>query len=102
MRKTTSEKLQSELAKRRQLDNQIKRLQQQQKADERKALTKRLIERGAIVESLIENPADLTNEQFKALIANALALREPAFPAKRKNSAPAEKENIPVTAIDME
>ena len=51
---------------------QRKRLVQQQKAKERKARTKRLIERGAIAESLIPNASELTNEQFKQIISDAL------------------------------
>ena len=47
-----------------QLENQKKQLIQKQKMDERKARTKRLIERGAILESLIEGAAELTNEQI--------------------------------------
>jgi len=72
MRKTTAEKIQAEKDRKQQIENGIKKLQQQQRAEERKARTKRLIERGAIVENLIENPADLTNEQFQKLIATAL------------------------------
>ena len=47
-----------------QLENQKKQLIQKQKTDERKARTKRLVERGAILESLIEGAAELTNEQI--------------------------------------
>lgn len=39
----------------------------------RKLRTRRLIERGAILESLIPNPEILSNEQIKALLKAALA-----------------------------
>jgi hypothetical protein len=55
-----------------QLENQRKQLLQKQKADERKARTKRLIERGAILESLIKNAEGMTNEQVKELLQNLL------------------------------
>jgi len=51
-----------------QLENQKKKLIQKQKADERKARTKRLIERGAILESLIDGAAELTNEQITSIL----------------------------------
>ena len=70
MAKTTAEKTAEAEAKEKmeQYENQMKRLLQQQKEQERKARTKRLIERGAILESLIENPAALTNDQIKAFL----------------------------------
>ena len=51
-----------------QLENQKKQLIQKQKADERKARTKRLIERGAILESLIDGAAELTNDQITHIL----------------------------------
>jgi len=56
----------------RQLENQKRKLLQQQKEQERKARTKRLIERGAILESLIDGVETLSNEQIKSLLAVAL------------------------------
>ena len=41
---------------------------QKQKADERKARTKRLIERGAILESLVYGADTFTNEQIKSFL----------------------------------
>ena len=55
-----------------QLENQKKQLLQKQKADERKARTKRLIERGAILESLVPNAEEMANEQMKELLQNLL------------------------------
>ena len=51
-----------------QLTNKKKRLISEQKQAERKKRTKRLIERGAILESVIGNATDLTNEQIQALL----------------------------------
>ncbi len=51
-----------------QLTNKKKRLISEQKQSERKKRTKRLIERGAILESVIGNATDFTNEQIQALL----------------------------------
>ena len=55
--------------------NRLKLLNQKQKEQERKDRTKRLIERGAILESLIDGAADLDNEQIKAILQTALSSR---------------------------
>ena len=52
----------------RQLNNKKKRLISEQKQAERKKRTKRLIERGAILESVIGNADDFSNEQLQALL----------------------------------
>lgn len=51
-----------------QLNNKKKRLMSEQKKEERKKRTRRLIERGAILESVIENADDFTNEQIQTLL----------------------------------
>ncbi|MCI8403356.1 MAG: DUF3847 domain-containing protein [Clostridia bacterium] len=51
-----------------QLTNKKKRLISEQKKEERKKRTKRLIERGAILESVIGNAEDFTNEQIQTLL----------------------------------
>jgi len=51
-----------------QLQNQKKQLIQKQKSAERKARTKRLIERGAILESLIDGAEELTNDQITHIL----------------------------------
>ena len=51
-----------------QLTNKKKRLISEQKQVERKKRTKRLIERGAILESVISNAEDFSNEQLQALL----------------------------------
>ena len=51
-----------------QLTNKKKRLISEQKQAERKKRTKRLIERGAILESVINNAENFSNEQLQALL----------------------------------
>lgn len=51
-----------------QLTNKKKRLISEQKQAERKKRTKRLIERGAILESVIGNAEELSNEQLQTLL----------------------------------
>lgn len=56
----------------RQLQNRKKKLLNQKKSEERKLRTHRLVERGAILESLLEQPEQYTNEQIKGLLETAL------------------------------
>jgi TolA-binding protein len=72
MAKTTEEKIESVQEQIRQLENQKKRLMQEQKERERRARTKRLIERGAILESLIPEADAFTNEQIKAFLEKTI------------------------------
>lgn len=51
-----------------QLNNKKKRLISEQKQAERKKRTKRLIERGAILENVIGNTDDFSNEQLQTLL----------------------------------
>jgi len=67
-RKTTAERIEAARIEKAQVDARIKKLLQEQKEADRKARTKRLIERGAIAESLIPGVETLTNEQFKAFL----------------------------------
>ena len=73
MAKTTTEKIESVKAEIRQLENRKKSLQQEYKVWERKARTKRLIERGAILESLVEGSAIFSNEQIKAFLERIIS-----------------------------
>ena len=52
----------------RQLKNRQKALLQKQSDAERKARTRRLIERGAILESIFPEVVPMTNEQVKAFL----------------------------------
>jgi len=72
MSKNTSERIEVVQEQIIRLENQRKKLLQEQKEQERKARTKRLIERGAILESLIPNSEALTNEQVKAFLEKIL------------------------------
>lgn len=56
----------------RQLQNKRRKLLNQQKSEERKMRTRRLIERGAILESFLEQPEQYENEQIKGLLMIAL------------------------------
>lgn len=56
----------------RQLQNKKKKLLNQKRSEERKIRTHRLVERGAILESLLEQPEQYTNEQIKGLLETAL------------------------------
>lgn len=57
----------------RQLNNKKKRLISEQKQAERKKRTKRLIERGAILESVIGNAEDFSNEQIQSILIEILS-----------------------------
>jgi uncharacterized protein GlcG (DUF336 family) len=60
-----------------QLEHRAERLTQSQSAAVRKARTRRLIERGAIIESFISNADMLTNDEFKAALKRlSAAVRE--------------------------
>lgn len=51
-----------------QLENRKKELLSKQREEERKKRTRRLIERGAILESAIRNAEDFSNEQIQSLL----------------------------------
>jgi hypothetical protein len=72
MPKTKTEKIEGIQTQIQQLENQRKKLIQEQKKQERATRTRRLIERGAILESLIPGAGELTNEQIKSLLVKAL------------------------------
>ena len=89
MAKTTAEKIASKREQIQQLQNQEKQLIQKQKVEIRKARTKRLIERGAILESLIADADTYTNEQIKAILQKALAAKAPSAKSTPTTQAPA-------------
>jgi len=72
MAKTTAEKIESIQAEIVQLENERKRLLQTQKEQARKDRTRRLIERGALLESFIDSADALTNDQLKAFLEKTL------------------------------
>lgn len=63
----------------RQLKNQEKKILKQDIEKRRKERTHRLITRGAILESLIENAEELTDEEIKILLEEATKTKE--FPS---------------------
>jgi len=72
MAKTKQEKisdLQEQIA---QLENQRKRLIQQEKEQERKDRTKRLCKRAGLLESLLPDTIPLTDEQFKIFLEKTM------------------------------
>ena len=60
----------------RQLKNQEKKILKQDIDKRRKERTHRLITRGAILESLIENAEELTDEEIKILLEEAIETKE--------------------------
>lgn len=60
----------------RQLKNQEKKILKQDIVKRRKERTHRLITRGAILESLIENAEELTDEEIKILLEEATNTKE--------------------------
>jgi hypothetical protein len=73
MTKTTTEKIDGVQARIEQLMNEKKRLLGRQREQERKARARRLIERGAILESLIDGAGELTNDEVKAFLTKTVA-----------------------------
>ena len=63
-----TEQIESVQEKIRQLKNRQKVLLKKQSDAERKARTRRLIERGAILESVFSDVVPMTNEQVKAFL----------------------------------
>ena len=76
MGKTINEKIKRLEKDIEQSKNQLKQFQQQQKEKDRKARTRRLIERGAILESNIKDSETLTNEQITEILIATLRSRE--------------------------
>ena len=72
MSKTITEKIEETKLQIAQYKNREKQLMQQEKQEERKLRTRRLIERGAIIESIFSETASLTNEQFKTFLERTI------------------------------
>lgn len=87
------EKLKAERAegekKIQQLENYVKRRTQEYNQLLRNARTRRLIERGALLESMIPEAETLTNEQIKTILTIALTTAQAAeaIAAARKEGA---------------
>jgi uncharacterized protein (UPF0335 family) len=72
MSKTINEKIEAAQEEKRQLEAHIKQLLQQQKARERKDRNHRLCKRGGLVEKLLPDLANLTDEQFQTFVDKTL------------------------------
>ena len=71
-RKTTAEQIEAAKLKLEQEKARMQGLLQRHKSEERKKRTRRLIERGAIVESLIPEPETLSNEQIQIFLTKTI------------------------------
>ena len=74
--KEIKDKIDDTEEKLRQLKNQGKKILKQDIVKRRKERTHRLITRGAILESLIENAKELTDEEIKILLEEATKTKE--------------------------
>ncbi len=95
-RRTLTEMIEIAREEARQKENRVKVLLQRQKEQDRKVRTKRLIERGAILESMIDEPAALTNTQVKCFLEKTIktefARKIRASLNTEQGEAPAEKQ----------
>ena len=73
MAKTIDEKVLAARKKATQSQNELKRLLQLQKEEERKARTHRLVERGAMLESLMGISEGYADEEIREVLAVALS-----------------------------
>jgi NCAIR mutase (PurE)-related protein len=71
-RKTTAEKIKAAKIEKQQAEERIKKLLQEQKAEERKARNHRLCKRGGLVEKLLPDLVQLTDEQFDTFVEKVL------------------------------
>lgn len=79
-----------------QLQNKKRKLLNQQKNEERKARTRRLIERGAILESFLRQPEQYQNEQIKRLLGIALkTVQAQEYLMKMENEAAEDEPPLP-------
>ena len=74
--KEIKEKINDTEERLRQLKNQEKKILKQDIVKRRKERTHRLITRGAILESLIENAEELTDEEIKILLEEVTSTKE--------------------------
>ena len=72
-RKTTAERIEAAKIEKAQKDAEIKRLMQQQKAEERKARNHRISKRGAHLESLLPDTIMLSDVRFFAFLEKTVA-----------------------------
>ena len=71
-RKTTAERIEAARIEKQQAETRIKKLLQEQKAQERKERNHRLCKRGGLVEKLLPDLIKLTDEQFEIFVQKTL------------------------------
>lgn len=74
--KNIDDEIQSAKQQIEQLTHRQDRLVSKLKVEERKKRTKRLIERGAILESIIGNATDFSNEQIQSILTDVFSNAE--------------------------
>ena len=74
--KEIKDKIEDTVERLRQLKNQEKKILKQDIVKRRKERTHRLITRGVILERLIENAEELTDEEIKILLEEAIKTKE--------------------------
>ena len=72
-RRTTAERIEAELKRKKETQEEIKRLMQQQRKEERKARTRRLTIRGGMLESLLPDTISLNDERFTDFLKRTTA-----------------------------
>jgi len=72
-RKTTAERIEAAKLEKQQAEARIKKLLQEQKADERKRRNHRIIKRGANLESLLPDTIMLSDARFHAFLTKTVA-----------------------------
>jgi hypothetical protein len=73
MAKTTIEKIAEQKTRMEQMENELKRLMQRHKAEERKARTNRLCKRHGLFESLLPDTIPLSEDNFKTFLEKTVA-----------------------------
>ncbi|MDR1487522.1 MAG: DUF3847 domain-containing protein [Deltaproteobacteria bacterium] len=73
MAKTAQEKIELKMTEKQQLENELKRLMQQLKAEERKALTNPMRKRRGLFESLLPDTIPLSEDNFKTFLEKTVA-----------------------------
>jgi alanyl-tRNA synthetase len=71
-KKTIDQRIEAKQEEVRQLENQIKQLTQQQRTQERKNRNHRLCKRGGLVEKLLPDLTQLSDEQFETFVDKVL------------------------------
>ena len=72
MAKTLSEKIEQQKVEIQQHENELKRLMRQHKEEERKARTRRICQRGGLLEKLLPDTITLTEEQIRVFFEKTL------------------------------